>query len=167
MTGFDDSDAPSAEELAARKKTTEPTDTTQPDDTEETTPPKPDLPVDESEAPLETVPASAGGLRPGLLDAADVLIWSALTAAGKTLRNTPACPRSERARYRNADPETIHTLLRSTSTQRPGGGSSMGRGPGSWTSPDATRSTRVAPGPTSTAGAPMSLVKGNGGASSR
>ncbi|WP_086778063.1 hypothetical protein [Streptomyces griseus] len=110
-TGFDDSDAPSAEELAARKKTTDTTSPDGTDDTEETPPPKPDLPVDESEAPPETLPASAAGLRPGLLDAADVLIWSALTAAGKTLRNTPACPRSERARYRDVDPATIHTLL--------------------------------------------------------
>lgn len=112
-TGFDDSDAPSAEELAARRKPTgtdEAPGSDNADESEETPPSKPDLPVDESEAPPETLPASAAP-SPGLLDAADVLIWSALTAAGKTLRNTPACPRSERARYRDVDPATLHTLL--------------------------------------------------------
>ncbi|MEV5677056.1 hypothetical protein [Streptomyces sp. NPDC052179] len=111
-TGFDDSDAPSEEERDARnKKTTDDTDTADSPDEAEETPPKRDLPVDETEAPPETLPASAAGPRSGLLDAADVLIWSALTAAGKTLRNTPACPRSERGRYRDVDPATMHTLL--------------------------------------------------------
>ncbi|MFD9422291.1 MULTISPECIES: hypothetical protein [unclassified Streptomyces] len=111
-TGFDDSDAPSEQEIADRNSRKQPAGEGA-DQADETPPPKVDLPVDESEAPPETLPASAAGpaARTGLLDAADVLIWSALTAAGKTLRNTPACPRSERARYRDVDPATMHTLL--------------------------------------------------------
>lgn len=103
-TGFDDSDAPSAQELEDRKKTTDA-------DAEGTPPTRRDLPVDETEAPPETLPASAAGSRAGLHEAADVLIWSALTAAGKTLRNTPACPRSARGRFRDVDPATMHTLV--------------------------------------------------------
>lgn len=110
-TGFDDSDAPSAEELARRNKSSQNTNDSDDGQDEEKPPPAPDLPVDESEAEPDTLPASAAGPHSGLVAAADVLIWSALTAAGKTLRNTPACPRSERSKYRDVDPATMHTLL--------------------------------------------------------
>ncbi|MEU6928955.1 hypothetical protein AB0A05_07300 [Streptomyces sp. NPDC046374] len=108
-TGFDESDAPSEDEIAARRKTKQPQDQEQPDST---TPEAPDLPVDESEAPPDTLAASAAP-RPGdgLLAAADGLIWGALTAAGEKLRKTPACPRSERARSRDIESARLHTLL--------------------------------------------------------
>jgi hypothetical protein len=133
-TGFDESDAPTAEDKANRAKQGTPANTTAP------TPP--DLPVDESEAEPDTLPAAASartmflgataaihkaedtqqdpaplpaGARPhpaeGLLAAADGLIWGALTAAGEKLRKTPACPRSERARSREIEPARLHTLL--------------------------------------------------------
>ncbi|GGZ23369.1 hypothetical protein GCM10010387_15640 [Streptomyces inusitatus] len=96
-TGFDESDAPDPHE------TEEPQDMT-PDT------PAPDLPVDESETEPATLPASAA-VRDGLLAAADGMIWSALTVAGQTLRRTPACPRSERASFRDVEAASVHTLL--------------------------------------------------------
>lgn len=108
-TGFDESDAPTAEETAERDGQVE----------EETEAP-PELPVDESEAPPETLPASAGpGPGPGeaLIAAADGLIWNALTGAGEKLRKTPACPRSERARSRDIASARLHTILSVESTQ--------------------------------------------------
>lgn len=108
-TGFDESDAPSDDELARRKPA--PADPGEEDTEEEETPPAPvRLPVDESEAPPDTLAATAR-LGEGLLAAADGLIWGALTAAGEKLRKTPACPRSERAKAREIDSARLHTLL--------------------------------------------------------
>ncbi|MFJ7586968.1 hypothetical protein ACIQZO_06150 [Streptomyces sp. NPDC097617] len=110
-TGFDESDAPDAEEVARRNP---PPAAIPPGDEkptpEEETPTAPNLPVDESEAPPETLAASAGP-GDGLLAAADGLIWGALTAAGEKLLKTPACPRSERARARDVESARLHTLL--------------------------------------------------------
>ncbi|MFD5788586.1 hypothetical protein ACFWH1_18430 [Streptomyces sp. NPDC127037] len=110
-TGFDESDAPDADELARRNpppaENTEDTGDTEDEDAP-TTPP--DLPVDESEAPPDTL-AAAAGPNDGLLAAADGLIWGALTAAGDKLRKTPACPRSERAKARDIESARLHTLL--------------------------------------------------------
>ncbi|KPI33278.1 hypothetical protein OV450_1366 [Actinobacteria bacterium OV450] len=111
-TGFDESDAPTVAEPA--KKT--PPETPPADETDagrgQDSPPSPELPVDESEAPPDTLPASAAArLGDGLLAAADGLIWGALTAAGEKLRKTPACPRSERARSREVVSARLHTVL--------------------------------------------------------
>ncbi|MFJ3274029.1 hypothetical protein [Streptomyces sp. NPDC086776] len=113
-TGFDESDAPDAAELQQRADEQDQTD-----ETEEPLPTPPNLPVDESEADPETLPASAAGPRPteGLLAAADGLIWGALTAAGEKLRKTPACPRSERGKTRDIEAARLHTLLPVDSTQ--------------------------------------------------
>ncbi|WP_381792969.1 hypothetical protein [Streptomyces niveus] len=110
-TGFDESDAPTAEEEAARSTDKEKQNEEE-TDAEETPPAAPDLPVDESEADPETLPASAlPSSSEALHAAADGLIWSALTAAGEKLRKTPACPRSERARTRDVDSARLHTIL--------------------------------------------------------
>ncbi|MFI9026311.1 hypothetical protein [Streptomyces sp. NPDC053560] len=107
-TGFDDADAPGAEEQQPDDEENE----DQADEGEETPPPKPDLPVDESEAEPDTLPSSAAAAAgPGLLAAADGLIWTALTTSGEKLRKTPACPRSERARARDVEAARLHTLL--------------------------------------------------------
>ncbi|MGW1989589.1 hypothetical protein [Embleya sp. NPDC001921] len=109
-TGFDEDDAPTAEETAARdrREAQAPADT----------PPvsSPTLPADESPGEPDTLPASASVFVPvgpseGLLAAADGLIWAALAAAGEKLRRTPACPRSERTRAREVDAAAVHTLL--------------------------------------------------------
>lgn len=111
-TGFDESDAPSPDELAIRRAT-------------RATGPAPDsvgtrLPVDETTAEPDTsddteqVEASATPTVPAadaLLAAADGLIWAALSAAGDRLRRTPACPRSERGRAKDIEPAALHTLL--------------------------------------------------------
>ncbi|MER6367423.1 hypothetical protein ABT255_03420 [Streptomyces mirabilis] len=107
-TGFEESDAPTAEEQNARKQqpSTGNQDESQPR-------PKTDLPVDETQAEPDTLPASA---RPtpsaGLLAAADGLIWAALSSAGDKLIRTPACPRSERARAREIQAAALHTEIR-------------------------------------------------------
>lgn len=69
-TGFEESDAPTPEEIAARKTATTPAAGEQP-------PPTDPLPVDQGESTPDSLPASA---RPadGLLAAADILIWAAL-----------------------------------------------------------------------------------------
>lgn len=112
-TGFQESDAPTPQELAVRAARRQAT-TAQP------TPTEPDLPVDETHAPpaLPTteptpdLPASATPrLGEGLLAAADGLIWGALTAAGEKLLRTPACPRSERGRSREVPAALLHTQL--------------------------------------------------------
>ncbi|MEU2487048.1 hypothetical protein ABZ593_20870 [Streptomyces sp. NPDC012617] len=112
-TGFDESDAPDAEEIARRTPAPDENTGDEEDENtpaEEETPDTPDLPVDESEAPPGTLAATAGP-GDGLLAAADGLIWGALTAAGEKLRKTPACPRSERARAREIESARLHTLL--------------------------------------------------------
>ncbi|WP_199570541.1 hypothetical protein [Streptomyces murinus] len=106
-TGFDEADAPSAEEKAARDKEAGTTD----EGTEDTPPQAPDLPVDESEAPPETLPASARLVDEALLAATDGLIWSALGTAGRKLERTPVCPRSERQRAKQLPAAEIHTIL--------------------------------------------------------
>ncbi|MFI5629209.1 hypothetical protein ACIA8E_07480 [Streptomyces sp. NPDC051664] len=113
-TGFDESDAPDAAEEQERADEQDQTD-----ETEEPLPTPPSLPVDESEADPETLPASAAGPRPteGLLAAADGLIWGALSAAGEKLRKTPACPRSERGKARDIESARLHTLLPVEATQ--------------------------------------------------
>lgn len=107
-TGFEESDAPSAKEVADRAKQQQPAgDVSGP------------LPVDETTSEPDTLPASAApaadvpaaGPSEGLLAAADGLIWGALTAAGEKLRKTPACPRSERGRTREIEAARLHTLL--------------------------------------------------------
>ncbi|WP_434593277.1 hypothetical protein [Streptomyces sp. A5-4] len=114
-TGFDQSDAPDAAEVARRNPP--PADTGDDENTNEDTPPTPpELPVDESEGPPDTLAASAGP-GDGLLAAADGLIWGALTAAGDKLRKTPACPRSERAKSREIESARLHTLLPVDATQ--------------------------------------------------
>lgn len=102
-TGFEESDAPTVQESAARQQS-ENTDTA-PADT--------DLPADETTAEPDTLPASA--VRPssheGLLAAADGIIWGALSSAGRKLERTPVCPRSERAKAREIQAAALHTVL--------------------------------------------------------
>ncbi|MFE3378714.1 hypothetical protein [Streptomyces anulatus] len=99
-TGFDEADAPTAEEQQRRDRR----------DQDQNTEGKP-LPVDETNTDPDTMPASAHPGRPseGLLAAADGLIWAALSAAGEKLRRTPACPRSERTRTRTVQSAELHT----------------------------------------------------------
>lgn len=99
-TGFDDADAPTAAELDERDRRTN--DENGKGD---------GLPVDESTSEPSTLPASALPVGDGLLAAADGLIWAALSAAGRKLERTPACPRSERAKAREVEPAQLHTLL--------------------------------------------------------
>ncbi|MEU7323405.1 hypothetical protein ABZ682_23065 [Streptomyces griseoviridis] len=109
-TGFEESDAPTAEELNARKQQ----DTDDGQDQNENAPrPTPDLPVDETQEEPDTLPASAlTAPSPGLLAAADGLIWAALSSAGDKLLRTPACPRSARGRAREIQPAALHTEIR-------------------------------------------------------
>ncbi|WP_234322698.1 hypothetical protein [Streptomyces sp. NRRL S-350] len=110
-TGFDEDDAPNADEIAARSK--QPQDQPQDQVQEKASGP---LPVDETTAEPDTLPASAATTAAdidlaGLLAAADGLIWGALSAAGEKLLRTPACPRSERAQARETTPAALHALL--------------------------------------------------------
>ncbi|MEH0402867.1 hypothetical protein ACFY7V_03510 [[Kitasatospora] papulosa] len=99
-TGFDEDDAPTAAEQAER------------DRTDDENPDEEGLPVDETTSEPDTLPASAlPPVSDGLLAATDGLIWAALSAAGRKLERTPACPRSERARAREVEPAQLHTLL--------------------------------------------------------
>lgn len=107
-TGFDESDAPTAQPPATDDDTEQ--ETTMP------TPTRPRLPVDETTAEPDTLPASAAP-HPGLLGAADGLVWHALSRAGEKLSRTPACPRSQRAAVRNLDPAALHTRLPVTANQ--------------------------------------------------
>lgn len=113
-TGFDESDAPTAEEEAARRAEEQPPQQPgQQDGQEQEEPEGTDLPVDETEGEPSTLPASAApGLSAAVLEAADGLIWAALAAAGEKLRKTPACPRSERSRAREIEPARLHTVVR-------------------------------------------------------
>lgn len=115
-TGFDESDAPTDEETAQPDQQQEP-DSERPgqEDTEEK-----DIPVGESDAEPDTLPASARAaapLPPAVLEAADALVWQALTSAGQKLRRTPACPRSARALAREIEPANLHTSLRVEESQ--------------------------------------------------
>ncbi|HLL37263.1 MAG TPA: hypothetical protein VK545_25995 [Streptomyces sp.] len=120
-TGFDESDAPTDEERAARRAATGGTGPGGQDD-EETigqdsgADQAPRLPVDENPREPDTLPASSSALPhktvlAAALAAADGLIWAALSSAGEKLKRTPACPRSERARAREIDPASLHTVL--------------------------------------------------------
>jgi hypothetical protein len=110
-TGFDESDAPTPEEVAARNRSR--ADNPAPDTVGTR------LPVDETTEEPNTLddPEEVASAAPptgpgdGLLAAADGLIWAALGAAGEKLRRTPACPRSERGRARDVVPADLHTLL--------------------------------------------------------
>ncbi|MEV5012474.1 hypothetical protein [Streptomyces sp. NPDC055692] len=107
-TGFNESDAPDAEEEAARNEQAG-------NDQEQggQTPTRPDLPVDETMKEPETLPASAAArASEGLLAAVDGLIWAALSSAGDKLLRTPICPRSERARAREIEAAALHTELK-------------------------------------------------------
>lgn len=110
-TGFEESDAPDAEEEASRNETS--TGGPQQGQDEEQAPPRPDLPVDETQDEPDTLPASAHPTpSDGLLAAADGLIWAALSSAGDKLLRTPICPRSERARARELQAAALHTALK-------------------------------------------------------
>jgi hypothetical protein len=106
-TGFDESDAPTAAETAAREPAT---NTTADNAAEETPSNVTTLPVGETTSIPDTLPASAAHPE-RVLAAVDGLIWAALQAAGERLRNKPACPRSERARAREIVPAELHTVF--------------------------------------------------------
>ncbi|MYR59603.1 hypothetical protein GTY54_26330 [Streptomyces sp. SID625] len=109
-TGFDESDAPTADEEEARKKQN---DTGGQDEQQPDEQPTPDLPVDETQDEPDSLPASAAGrVSEGLVAAADGLIWAALSCAGDKLLRTPICPRSERARAREIQAAALHTELK-------------------------------------------------------
>jgi len=115
-TGFDDDDAPDADEIARRRaqnqpaqEDDEPADQDQDQEPEEDT--TTDVPVDETQDTPDTMPASAHVTDAGLLAAADGVIWAALTAAGRKLERTPACPRSERGRARQIQAADLHTII--------------------------------------------------------
>ncbi|MFF2964239.1 hypothetical protein ACFVT1_36350 [Streptomyces sp. NPDC057963] len=96
-TGFDEADAPT---IAPRRP-----------DMPTTPVPAPRLPADETTTEPDTLPASAHPASPALIAATDGLIWSALSAAGRKLERTPACPRSQRAQAREIEPAELHTLV--------------------------------------------------------
>jgi hypothetical protein len=106
-TGFDESDAPDAAEIARRTATNP--------QREDTVPTTPNLPADETTTPPD-LPAS---VTPDerLLAAADGLIWHALSRAGEKLRRTPACPRPRRAEANQVSAAALHTLLPVTRDQ--------------------------------------------------
>ncbi|MFF5655214.1 hypothetical protein [[Kitasatospora] papulosa] len=104
-TGFDESDAPGTPPTTGE---TPPADTTPEDTPDNVT----SLPVNETPAIPDTLPASAAPLLTlpaEILAAVDGLIWAALYSAGTRLRNRPVCPRSERARAREIVPAELHT----------------------------------------------------------
>lgn len=107
-TGFDESDAPTPGETPQHDNGQ---DEPEEQETNMPTPPRPTLPVDETEATPETLPASAAAHHPGLLAAADGLIYAALQQAGHKLKRTPACPRSARARAQSYASADLHTIL--------------------------------------------------------
>ncbi|MFI0827279.1 hypothetical protein ACH4Q7_22805 [Streptomyces roseolus] len=116
-TGFEESDAPTDEELARR---TPPAPQAPEDDAEENPvpqpPARPHLPVDESEAPprtLDGLEASARTrqLSDAIVATADILIWSALSSAGRRVKNSSACPRPLRARVNGVQLDQIHTVI--------------------------------------------------------
>ncbi|MGW5925250.1 hypothetical protein ACWF2L_03250 [Streptomyces anulatus] len=108
-TGFDEADAPDAAEQAERDQ----------DQQDQEDPPMDNLPVDEAPGEPDTLPAAATP-RPipeAVLAAADALIWAALSAAGRKMKNSPACPRSNRARVQAVDLDHIHTQVPVTNEQ--------------------------------------------------
>ncbi|MFJ8852355.1 hypothetical protein [Streptomyces sp. NPDC102437] len=110
-TGFDEADAPTAQDTTDRERQQH--DQAQQPEQGRDSGGRTSIPVDESESLPDTLPASATpGLPTAVLEAADGLIWAALAAAGDKLRKTPACPRSERARAREIEPARLHTIIR-------------------------------------------------------
>ncbi|WP_331756204.1 hypothetical protein OHA04_45705 (plasmid) [Streptomyces sp. NBC_01590] len=101
-TGFDEADAPTATEQREQEHRNQ-------DHKTEGEP----LPVDETTTEPDTLPASAATTTTDgmLAAAADGLIWAALSAAGRKLERTPACPRSQRAQAREIEPAELHTLV--------------------------------------------------------
>ncbi|WP_327415408.1 hypothetical protein [Streptomyces sp. NBC_01233] len=110
-TGFEESDAPDATERRDRDQDQ--------DQGGEDTPSTDDLPVDETTDEPDTLPAAAtlAPVPDGIVAAADALIWAALSAAGRKMKNSPACPRSNRARVQGIDLDRIHTQVPVTSEQ--------------------------------------------------
>lgn len=104
-TGFNESDAPSAENTNTVTDTTGPAEST-----------GEALPVDEittvpSLAPAPAAVPPARVSPDALMAAADGLIWNALTRAGEKLRRTPVCPRSRRTEANQIAAAALHTLL--------------------------------------------------------
>lgn len=108
-TGFEESDAPTAEEEAARAPDEPAADDEAAGEGEPETQVT-ELPVGQTG---DNAPAVAAAARPadGLLAAADVLIWAALAAAGRKLKRTPLCPRSERGKVQDIEPAALHTQV--------------------------------------------------------
>ncbi|WP_284576799.1 hypothetical protein [Streptomyces sp. 2P-4] len=102
-TGFDEADAPNPGDAPTDEGDGEEDDPLPADETNSEPEQNPD-----AEPVAAVIPARPGE---GILAAADGLIWAALTTAGKRLLNSPACPRSERARWTSTDPARLHTLL--------------------------------------------------------
>lgn len=107
-TGFEESDAPTPEEAAR--------DTEDPDADDEAAGEGEPVnqvtePADEQTADEPVAIAASTRLADGLLAAADVLIWSALAAAGRKLKRTPLCPRSERGKVQDIEPAALHTQV--------------------------------------------------------
>lgn len=92
-TGFDDTDKPTAEDDARRK---------QQNDSQQPSPPAPDLPVDESEAEPDTLPASLSA-RAAFLSAADRMIGDALSIAIEKHENTQSAASAATAEERLAE----------------------------------------------------------------
>lgn len=67
---------------------------------------RPVLPADETTTEPDTLPASAHPTRvpTSLVDAADIMVWAALSTAGRRLILTPVCRRPQRAEARAMDP---------------------------------------------------------------
>lgn len=106
-TGFDEADAPTADDTS--NGTGDGDDNTEaPQDTDDNEDNVTALPVSETTDIPDTLPASAT-LPEGVLAAVDGLIYNALYAAGIRLRNRPVCPRPERARAREIAPAELHT----------------------------------------------------------
>jgi hypothetical protein len=109
-TGFEESDAPTPEEEAARD--TEDPAPEEDDDAGEGEPVNQVTePADEETADGPVAIAAAAGPADGLLAAADVLIWSALTNAGRRMKSSRLCPRSERGKVQEVDLAAVHTQV--------------------------------------------------------
>ncbi|CAL9612735.1 hypothetical protein SUDANB1_05660 [Streptomyces sp. enrichment culture] len=120
-TGFDESDAPGAEDQAP--------DDEQPNDEQPTAgAPESNVPVSETTAPpadqtsngpadttasimpIRSAPVASPIAMDGVLAALDGLIYNALHSVGARLRTRPVCPRSERARAKEIIPVEMHTV---------------------------------------------------------
>lgn len=108
-TGFEESDAPTPEEERERETDDPAADDDNTDEGEPTTPVTA-LPVDQTN---NDPPAVAAAARPadGLLVATDLLIWAALSNAGRRMKHTRLCPRSERETLRDVELDAVHTRV--------------------------------------------------------